>query len=123
MPLATFHAHMSERARRWPKGLTTTATHDTKRGEDARMRILALAELAGDWTSAIGRWKTLNACFISEARGQRSPSIVDEYMIYQSLIGALPRDGVTPDFVDRFQQFMQKAVREEKLQSLSLIHI
>ena len=117
MPLATFHAHMSERARRWPKGLTTTATHDTKRGEDARMRILALAELAGDWTSAIGRWKTLNACFISEARGQRSPSIVDEYMIYQSLIGALPRDGVTPDFVDRFQQFMQKAVREEKLQS------
>jgi (1->4)-alpha-D-glucan 1-alpha-D-glucosylmutase len=117
MPLATFHAHMSERARRWPRGLTATATHDTKRGEDARMRILALAELSGEWTSAIGRWKTQNARFVSEPRGQRCPSIVDEYMIYQSLIGAMPLDEVKPDFIDRFQRFMQKAVREEKLQS------
>jgi (1->4)-alpha-D-glucan 1-alpha-D-glucosylmutase len=117
MPLAAFHAQMSERAKRWPKGLTATATHDTKRGEDARMRILALAELSSDWTSAIGRWKTLNARFVRDARGQRSPSIIDEYMIYQSLIGALSLDGITPDFVERFQQFMQKAVREEKLQS------
>ena len=38
-------------------------------------------------------------------------------MIYQSLIGAMPLGGVTPEFVDRFHQFMQKAVREEKLQS------
>jgi (1->4)-alpha-D-glucan 1-alpha-D-glucosylmutase len=117
MPLANFHAHMSERARRWPRGLTATATHDTKRGEDARMRILALAELAGEWTSAIGRWKTLNARFVSEARGQRCPSIVDEYMIYQSLIGAMPLDGAGSDFIDRFQRFVEKAVREEKLQS------
>ena len=59
MPLATFHAHMSERARQWPSGLTATATHDTKRGEDAECAFSRLAELSGDWTSAIGRWKTL----------------------------------------------------------------
>lgn len=117
MPLDVFHAHMSDRARHWPRGLTATATHDTKRGEDARMRILALAELADDWRSATGRWKTQNARFVTHARGQRCPSIVDEYMIYQSLIGAVPIDGITPDFVERFQQFAQKAIREEKLQS------
>ncbi len=65
MPLATFHAHMSERARRWPRGLTATATHDTKRGEDAQNAHSGMAELSGDWTSAIGRWKTLNARFVT----------------------------------------------------------
>ncbi|MDQ8727700.1 malto-oligosyltrehalose synthase [Bradyrhizobium sp. LHD-71] len=117
MPLATFHANMAERARQWPKGLTATATHDTKRGEDARMRILAVAELAGDWGGAIGQWKTQNARFVTQARGQRCPSLVDEYMIYQALIGAWPLDGITSDFVARFQQYVQKAIREEKLQS------
>jgi (1->4)-alpha-D-glucan 1-alpha-D-glucosylmutase len=117
MPLSTFHAHMSERARAWPKGLTATASHDTKRGEDARMRILAIAELSSDWTAAIGRWKTLNAQFVRQARGQRCPSLVDEYMLYQALIGAIPLDGITADFVDRFQQYVLKAIREEKLHS------
>jgi (1->4)-alpha-D-glucan 1-alpha-D-glucosylmutase len=117
MPHAVFHAEMSERARKWPQGLTATATHDTKRGEDARMRVLAIAELSGDWASVIGKWKTLNARYVADARGQRCPSLVDEYMIYQALIGALPLGGVTPDFVARFQNYLQKAVREEKLHS------
>lgn len=117
MPVADFHGHMADRARHWPHGLTATATHDTKRGEDGRMRILALAELAGDWAGVIGRWKTWNARFVSEARGQRCPSIVDEYMIYQALIGAMPLAGPDADFIARFQQYVQKAVREEKLQS------
>jgi (1->4)-alpha-D-glucan 1-alpha-D-glucosylmutase len=117
MSIETFHAHMSERARAWPNGLTATATHDTKRGEDARMRILAIAELSGDWTNGIGKWKTLNAGFVSQARGQRCPSIIDEYMIYQALIGAMPLDGVAPGFVERFQNYLQKAVREAKLHS------
>jgi (1->4)-alpha-D-glucan 1-alpha-D-glucosylmutase len=117
MPLLEFHGHMADRARNWPNGLTATATHDTKRGEDGRMRILALAELAGDWAGMIGKWKTWNAPFIGEARGQRCPSIIDEYMIYQALIGAMPLAGPDADFITRFQQYVQKAVREEKLQS------
>jgi (1->4)-alpha-D-glucan 1-alpha-D-glucosylmutase len=112
-----FHARMAARARRAPHAMTATATHDTKRGEDARMRILAIAELSGDWTAALGRWKTFNARYVSTAGGQRSPSIVDEYMIYQALVGALPLDGVASCFVERFQQYVQKAVREEKLHS------
>src|SRR5262245_31083709 len=36
-----FHHSMQSRAKDAPHGLTATATHDTKRGEDARMRVLA----------------------------------------------------------------------------------
>ena len=52
-----FHGMMQARAGEWPHGMTATATHDTKRGEDARARIMALAELPGEWTSAVARWK------------------------------------------------------------------
>ena len=47
LPLAEFHERMAARAPRWPHGMTATATHDTKRGEDARARIVALSEIAG----------------------------------------------------------------------------
>ena len=40
---------MSARAASFPHGLTATATHDTKRGEDARARLLCLSELADEW--------------------------------------------------------------------------
>src|SRR5690606_26424564 len=44
-----FHRRQQQRAAESAGGLTATATHDTKRGEDARARILALSELAQDW--------------------------------------------------------------------------
>lgn len=112
-----FHDKLETRARDWPHGLTATATHDAKRGEDARTRILALSELASDWAFQVGRWKTLNAPFVSSNAPTRTPSIVDEYLLYQSLIGALPAEGVTPELVERLKAYMQKAVREAKLET------
>ena len=109
-----FHSLLEVRARDWPHGLTATATHDTKRGEDARTRILALSELASDWTYLVGHWKTLNARFVTTNAGSRTPSIVDEYLLYQTLIGSLPAEGVTADFIERLKAYMQKAVREAK---------
>ena len=41
------HAWMAERQDRWPFALSTTATHDTKRGEDVRARLNVLSELPG----------------------------------------------------------------------------
>jgi (1->4)-alpha-D-glucan 1-alpha-D-glucosylmutase len=56
LPVAKFHQHMRDRANGMPLGLTATATHDTKRGEDTRMRILALSEVAGStWMNAMRR--------------------------------------------------------------------
>src|SRR3989441_8143903 len=64
MAIADFHERMTARAAALPHGLTATATHDTKRGEDARARLLALAELADDWSEAVRYWRKLNARLI-----------------------------------------------------------
>ena len=94
LPLPAFHAMMATRAREWPHGMTASATHDTKRGEDARMRIMALSEIPGEWTSAVARWKLLNAPHLVTEGDMRAPSATFEYMLYQTLLGAWqPDDG------------------------------
>jgi (1->4)-alpha-D-glucan 1-alpha-D-glucosylmutase len=42
VPPRAFHDEMIARARRWPRAMTLTSSHDTKRSEDARMRIAAI---------------------------------------------------------------------------------
>jgi len=112
LPLPDFHAMMAARGREWPHGLTASATHDTKRGEDARMRIMALAEIPGEWTSAVARWKLLNAPHLVTEGDMRAPSATFEYMLYQTLLGAWqPDDGA---FVERIQAYALKAARESK---------
>lgn len=112
LPLPAFHAMMMTRAREWPHGMTASATHDTKRGEDARMRIMALAEIPGEWTSTVARWKLLNAPHLVTDDDMRAPSATFEYMLYQTLLGAWqPDDGA---FVERIQAYALKAAREGK---------
>ncbi|MCC8938057.1 malto-oligosyltrehalose synthase [Bradyrhizobium sp. Arg68] len=112
LPAEDFHAMMQARARDWPHGMTATATHDTKRGEDARARIMALAEIPGEWTSAVARWKVLNAPHLVLDGEMRAPSATFEYMLYQALLGAW--DPADKDFVDRIQAYALKAAREGK---------
>ena len=50
-PLAEFHRAMIERYEQQPSGLSATATHDTKRGDDARARLYALSEMPEAWAS------------------------------------------------------------------------
>ncbi|UFX47249.1 malto-oligosyltrehalose synthase [Bradyrhizobium sp. 41S5] len=108
----TFHAMMQTRAREWPHGMTATATHDTKRGEDARARIMALAEIPGEWTSAVARWKVLNAPHLVLDGETRAPSATFEYMLYQALLGAWDPDDTS--LVRRIQAYALKAAREGK---------
>ncbi len=109
-----FHQMMRTRVAEWPHGMTATATHDTKRGEDARARIMALAELSGEWTSAVGRWKVLNAPHLAIDGEMRAPSASFEYMLYQALLGAWPVDGPDATFAERMQAYALKAAREGK---------
>jgi (1->4)-alpha-D-glucan 1-alpha-D-glucosylmutase len=113
LPVAEFHTMMKQRAREWPHGMTATATHDTKRGEDARARILALTEIPGEWAAAVGRWKLLNAGHLVIDGDMRAPSASFEYMLYQALVGAWPAE---PDdtFLERMQAYALKAAREGK---------
>ncbi len=112
LSIDAFHQMMQRRANEWPHSMTATATHDTKRGEDARARILALAEIPGEWTSAVSRWKVLNAPHLVVDGEFRAPSATSEYMLYQALLGAWQPDD--PDFLERMQAYALKASREGK---------
>jgi (1->4)-alpha-D-glucan 1-alpha-D-glucosylmutase len=109
-----FHEAMKVRAKEWPHGMTATATHDTKRGEDARARLMALAELPGEWASAVARWKILNAPHLVIAGEMRAPSAAFEYMLYQALLGAWPSAGRDDSLLERMQAYALKAAREGK---------
>ncbi len=110
----TFHHMMKTRARDWPHAMTTTATHDTKRGEDARARLIALSELPGEWTAAVARWKILNAPHIVTDGNLRAPSATFEYMLYQTLLGVWPLAAPDPTLTERLQNYAIKAAREGK---------
>ena len=107
-----FHQMMRTRAKEWPHGMTATATHDTKRGEDARMRIMALSEIPGEWTGTVARWKLLNAPHLHMDGELRAPSATFEYMLYQALLGAWQPDDAS--FPERMQEYALKAAREGK---------
>ena len=109
-----FHGMMQAREKEWPHGMTATATHDTKRGEDARARLMALTELPGEWASVVGRWKILNAPHLVIDGDMRAPSAAFEYMLYQALLGAWPADGRDDGLLTRMQAYALKAAREGK---------
>ncbi len=113
LSVAAFHERMVARAAGTPAAMTATATHDTKRGEDARTRILALAELADAWAEAVERWREVNRGHIQHGR-RRVPSAAHEYMLYQALVGAWPLAGPDKSFVERMCGYALKAAREGK---------
>lgn len=113
LSLADFHSRQEKRIDRHDHGLTATATHDTKRGEDARARLLALSEIADEWDSIVKDWSSRNTALLEYAGGKRRPSKAHEYMLYQALIGAWPGT-VTPDFAERMRAYALKAAREGK---------
>jgi (1->4)-alpha-D-glucan 1-alpha-D-glucosylmutase len=112
LSVAQFHERMTARAATWPHSLTATATHDTKRGEDARMRILCLSELADKWSEGVKHWRNLNA-----NAGSSRPTAAHEYMLYQALLGAWPLEGTDDTFTERMQAYAVKATREGKEQT------
>ena len=104
VPLADFHRFCDGIGKRWPKTLLATATHDTKRGEDARIRINALSEIPDEWIDTVKQWTEVN----SEFRRDGFPDRNTEYLLYQTIIGAWPLTE------ERLQQYMEKATREAK---------
>jgi (1->4)-alpha-D-glucan 1-alpha-D-glucosylmutase len=113
LPLEQFHRIMQRRADSESAALTATASHDTKRGEDARARILALSEIPQDWAEAVRDWMQLNAPLARGDDGHRRLSRNHEYMVYQALVGAWP-ERIDQSFVQRMQAYALKAAREGK---------
>jgi (1->4)-alpha-D-glucan 1-alpha-D-glucosylmutase len=117
--LEAFHRQNSARLKHWPHAMLTLTTHDTKRGEDARARIDALSEIAPEWRAALMRWRRFNDAKKSLVDGELAPDRNDEYLFYQTLIGAWPTEPPTAagfnDFCERIAAYMQKAIKEAKL--------
>ena len=110
----TFHSRMQQRA---PRAMNTTATHDTKRGEDARMRINLLSEIPSEWMKETARWRYANEPYKSAQDDHVGwPEANFEYFIYQTMVGTYPFHA-TPeeeDYEARLKAFLKKAAREAK---------
>ncbi|WP_102324224.1 malto-oligosyltrehalose synthase [Komagataeibacter saccharivorans] len=114
MPVAGFHACCADRLRHYPDALLATATHDHKRGEDARARLMVLSEMAGEWETTVQGWFVGNG-----ATDTAGPDRVDEIMLYQTLVGAWPLEPFAngtarQHFRDRILGWQTKALREAK---------
>jgi (1->4)-alpha-D-glucan 1-alpha-D-glucosylmutase len=116
---AALHRLNRQRQERWPYSLSTTATHDTKRGEDVRTRLDVLSEMPQEWQRALPRWGRLNKKHRVQIDELTVPDRNDEYLLYQTLVAAWPLEPfagqVAEDFVARIQAYMQKAMHEAKV--------
>jgi len=113
------HQQLKERQGRWPATLSTTATHDTKRGEDVRMRIAVLSEMPKFWSQRVTQWSKANRKWKVSGESGLMPTANDEYLLYQTLLGAWPLTQLDEQqydgFCARIQNYMNKAIREAKV--------
>lgn len=121
--VAAFHQENAERLKSWPHAMLASSTHDTKRSEDVRARISVLSELPREWRAAINRWARFNRRYKTKLEGDLAPDRNDEYLIYQTILGAWPfeHELAAPDawqtFVDRMVEYALKAVHEAQVHS------
>ena len=111
-----FHRFNRRRQENWPSTLNATATHDTKRSEDVRMRINVLSEDPQAWEACLKRWSAWNQSKKRWVNGMAVPDPNEEYFLYQTLIGAWPLfKEEMPEFKARLQAYIIKAAREAKV--------
>ena len=113
-----FHRANQERLRLWPHSMLASSTHDSKRSEDVRARIDVLSEIPVPWWLGLRRWRDWNRKHRRVIDDQPAPTRNDEYLLYQTLVGAWPLDllddTVWQQFRRRIEQYMLKAAREAK---------
>ncbi len=102
-----FHEANGLAQERWPQGMLSTTTHDTKRSEDVRMRLAVLSEVPDLWAGAVEEWRRMGDPHRSDA----GPDGHAEYLLYQTLVGAWPIG------MDRLGPYLVKALREAKLRT------
>jgi (1->4)-alpha-D-glucan 1-alpha-D-glucosylmutase len=120
--VAAFHERNLDRQRNWPASLLATSTHDTKRGEDARARIVAISEIPELWRQSLRRWRMTNRRWKRIINDAEAPDANEEYLLYQTLLGTWPSQesgepegAATQDYIERIQAYMAKALHEAKI--------
>ena len=105
--LQHFHDYQVKMQQTFPTTMTTLSTHDTKRSDDVRARMIVLSEMPDAFAESVRRWSAHNAKF-------RSGDQIDtgtEWFLYQTLAGAWPISA------ERLREYMQKAMREAKVRT------
>jgi (1->4)-alpha-D-glucan 1-alpha-D-glucosylmutase len=115
-----FHSSNQDRLQKAPDSLLTTSTHDTKRSEDVRNRLNVLSEIPTQWSSIVRRWMRMNAVHKQRlADGRTAPDANEEYLIYQTIVGAWPWQIESAEernqFLARMKQYCAKAISEAKV--------
>ena len=88
MSVDEFHAYNLTMQQKHPLTMTTLSTHDSKRSDDVRARLLVLSEMPAEFERALGRWSAMNVPLNSGGHVDRNT----EYFLYQTLIGVWPID-------------------------------
>lgn len=118
---AEFHRLNQDIASKWPGNLVAGTTHDTKRSEDVRMRLNVLSEIPEQWETRILKWSLMNEKYRTLLDRVLEPRRNTEYFIYQTLLGVWPDEDVDetgmPAFIERIWQYVEKALREAKVQT------
>ena len=99
-----FHEANLARQRDWPLTMTTLSTHDTKRSEDVRARLVLLSQCPPEWREAVGRWAAMAKAY----RAPAGPDPATQQLVWQTLVGAWPLSA------DRAAAYLEKATREAK---------
>ena len=71
------------------------------------------------WQASLQRWSDLNAQYRRDLDDAPVPDANEEYLLYQTLLGAWPLEPYSPEeyatFVERIQAYMLKVLREAKV--------
>ncbi|MEO6953835.1 MAG: malto-oligosyltrehalose synthase [Polyangia bacterium] len=102
--LDTFHAWNVQAQLEWPQRMLAGSTHDTKRSEDVRARMILIAE---DHVAFASMARSFFAR-VDEHRTNGAPSKSLTMLMLQTLVGAWPMDA------DRLKAYVEKASREAK---------
>ena len=121
---ALFHKANAARAQNWPHGMLTTATHDTKRGEDNRTRLAVLSEMPEEWRRQVETWTRILRARQGDVERTAAPDRDDVYMLYQMFVGSWPIDMLDAPseaqreaYGARIQAAIEKSLREAKRRS------
>jgi (1->4)-alpha-D-glucan 1-alpha-D-glucosylmutase len=119
VPPERFHLANADRARRLPHAMLATATHDTKRGEDVRARLAVLSEIPEEWERLVLDLVRRGRALKRRVARRLAPTASDEYLLYQTLVGTWPAEGLPSGsarerYRERIEAYARKAVREGK---------
>ncbi len=102
--VAEFDGAASFQQEHWPVSMTALSTHDTKRSEDVRARLVLLSQCAEEWGAFVVRVQPL----LGRHRGEVGPDRATEQLLLQTVVGAWPLTA------DRAVAYVEKATREAK---------